>query len=486
LFLVPAYPATALVREKVRGTLALLLNTPMSAVGIYLGKLGGVLGFTAILLLMTLPAAAACYALGGSSMRGGVGLLYVVLAMAAVQLATLGLFVSIRSQSTDTALRATYALVLAICALPLGPYMLVQGDAGPIADAADWLRNISPIPAVLEVLGHGGVGAHGMDAGGGAVEKYIILSAGLSLLFALGTIARLKGAPLDRARPAGVMTQDRSTGERWARRLFFLVDPQRRSGTMSAWVNPVMVKEFRSRRFGRSHWTLRLIAISAILSLGLSYVAAAGALGWGPAVIGGALVILQTALLLLFAPSLAAGLISSEREGGGWQLLRSTPLSPGAILRGKLVSVAWPLILLLCGTLPGYIVMMTVDPELAPQAKRVVICLALMSVFAVLVSAAASSLFRSTATATAAANMILVGVCVVPLLAWLGRDAPFGHRTVETVLTISPLAAALHASDTSGFTEYDLLPANWWLIGVASVFLLVLLVVRTRQLYRPE
>jgi ABC-type transport system involved in multi-copper enzyme maturation permease subunit len=486
LFLVPAYPATALVREKVRGTLALLLNTPMSAVGIYLGKLGGVLGFTAILLLMTLPAAAACYALGGSSVRGGVWLLYAVLAMAAVQLATLGLFVSIRSQSTDAALRTTYALVLAICALPLGPYWLVQGDTGPLADAADWLRNLSPIPAVLEILGHGGVGAHGMDAGGGAIEKYLILATGISLLFAIGTIIRLGGVPLDRSRPAGVMTQDRSTGERWARRLFFLVDPQRRSGTMSAWINPVMVKEFRSRRFGRSHWTLRLIAISAILSLGLSYVAAAGALGWGPAMIGGVLVILQTALLLLFAPSLAAGLISSEREGGGWQLLRSTPLSPGAILRGKLISVAWPLVLLLCGTLPGYIVMMTVDPELAPQARRVVICLAIMSVFAVLVSAAASSLFRSTATATAVANMVLVGVCVGPLLIWLGRDAPFGHRTVETALTISPLAAALHASETAGFAQYELLPANWWLIGGISVALLVLLVFRTRQLYRPE
>jgi ABC-type transport system involved in multi-copper enzyme maturation permease subunit len=202
--------------------------------------------------------------------------------------------------------------------------------------------------------------------------------------------------------------------------------------------------------------------------------------------IGGVLVILQTALLLLFAPSLAAGLISSEREGGGWQLLRSTPLSPGAILRGKLISVAWPLILLLCGTLPGYIVMMTVDPELAPQARRVVICLAIMSVFAVLVSAAASSLFRSTATATAVANMVLVGVCVGPLLIWLGRDAPFGHRTVETALTISPLAAALHASETAGFAQYELLPANWWLIGGISVALLVLLVFRTRQLYRPE
>src|SRR3954447_27058192 len=62
ILLVPAYPATALVRERVRGTLALLLNSPMSAGSIYAGKLGGVLGFTALLLLMTLPAAAACHA----------------------------------------------------------------------------------------------------------------------------------------------------------------------------------------------------------------------------------------------------------------------------------------------------------------------------------------------------------------------------------------------------------------------------------------
>src|SRR5689334_9824359 len=66
LLIVPASPATALVREKVRGTLALLLNSPLPPWSIYLGKLGGALGFAAVLLVMTLPAAAACYALGGS------------------------------------------------------------------------------------------------------------------------------------------------------------------------------------------------------------------------------------------------------------------------------------------------------------------------------------------------------------------------------------------------------------------------------------
>src|SRR5262249_2512813 len=175
-------------------------------------------------------------------------------------------------------------------------------------------------------------------------------------------------------------------------------------------------KEFRSRRFGRSHWTLRLIAICAMLSLGLSYIAASGILGWGFEVIGGALVLLQITLLILFAPSLAAGLVSSERETRAWELLRLTPLSPGAILRGKLLSVAWPLLLLMCATLPGYVVMMTIQPTLVQHVQRVVVCLALMAVFAVLLSAAVSSLFRSTAAATTASYMLLLLVCVGPLL----------------------------------------------------------------------
>jgi hypothetical protein len=282
------------------------------------------------------------------------------------------------------------------------------------------------------------------------------------------------------------MTQDRSVGSQFFRRFLYLVDPQRRSGNMSLWVNPVLVKEFRSRRFGRSHWTLRLIAVSAIISLGLSVIAATGALGWGLEVIGGALVLFQVALLILFAPSLAAGLISAERESGSWQLLRMTPLSPGKILRAKLVSAAWPLFLFLCATLPGYIAIMTIKPTLIHQVQRVVVCLALTAVFAVLLSAAASTLFRSTAASTTASYLMLLAICVAPLLVWLGRGAPFGHGTVQAVLTINPVAAALQASETPGFTTYELLPAHWWILGAACMVLLVFLSVRVRQLCRPE
>jgi ABC-type transport system involved in multi-copper enzyme maturation permease subunit len=486
LLVLPAFPAVAIVRERVRGTLALLLNSPLRPSSIYLGKLGGVLGFTVVLLSMTLPGAAAGYALGGSTVTGGVGLLYVVLGVAAIQVAAIGLFVSGRAQGIDSALRTTYVAVLAVSALPLVLYWLLPRDAPVSAALAAWLGCLSPVPALMETVGHGGVSLPGGEHGAGAIGRYACVALGTSGLLALATIRGLSRAPLDRPRPAGVMTQDRSTAGQVFRRLLFLVDPSRRSGGTSRLVNPVFVKELRTRRFGRAHWILRLVAGTAILSLGLSVVATTGALGWGVEVIGGALVLLQAALLVLFVPSLSAGLISAERESGAWNLLRTTPLSAGTILRGKLMSAVGPVLLLLCATLPGYVVMATIKPETTGQIWRVLTSLGLMAVFAIMVGAAASSLFRATAVATAVAYGVLAAVCVVPLLIWLGREGPFGYPAVRAALVINPVAAALCAADAPGFARYDLLPANWWVIGGASAILLVALVLRTRRLYRPD
>src|SRR6516164_6101595 len=144
LLLVPAYPAASIVREKIKGTLALLLNSPMPPWSIYIGKLGGVLGFTAILLVVTLPAAAACHALGGTPVRGGIGALYLLLAIATLQLATIGLFVSSRAQTTDGALRVTYGLVLALAVVPIAPFAITRGDHGFWPDVAEWFRCLSP------------------------------------------------------------------------------------------------------------------------------------------------------------------------------------------------------------------------------------------------------------------------------------------------------------------------------------------------------
>ena len=82
--------------------------------------------------------------------------------------------------------------------------------------------------------------------------------------------------------------------------------------------------------------------------------------------------------------------------------------------------------------------------------------------------------------------VVILAVCAVPLLFWLGRGAPFGHETVGRVLLLDPVAAALQASDAPGFADYDLLPANWWFVGAACVALLAFLQYRTWRLFRTD
>ena len=73
LLLLPVFPATSLVKERNRGTLALLLNTPLGLWRIYIGKLVAVFALACLILFVSLPAAAACYALGGISMASLAG-----------------------------------------------------------------------------------------------------------------------------------------------------------------------------------------------------------------------------------------------------------------------------------------------------------------------------------------------------------------------------------------------------------------------------
>src|SRR4029079_16607426 len=111
--------------------------------------------------------------------------------------------------------------------------------------------------------------------------------------------------------------------------------------------------------------------------------------------------------------------------------------------------------------------------------------LILTAVFTLLVSAAVGSLFARTATATATAYVILIALFLGPLLIWLGRDAPFGHATVQNALLATPVGAALSVIKSPGFAQYELLPAAWWICGVASIFSLIVLMFQTWRLMRP-
>ncbi len=486
LLLVPAFPATSIVREKIRGTLTLLLNSPMSSASIYLGKALGMQVFVTLVLGLSLPAAAAAYAMGGISFLHQVLPLYGVLFLVLLQYTTLALLISSYASSIDSALRITYGLVLLLALGTVGPHFFLQGKPGQLPRAAERLRCLSPIPAVMELVGHADVASAGVSSSASTVQRFVWTALISSIIFASLTVRRLSSFLLDRPRPQGTVTDDRSRVQQWLRRMVFLVDPHRRKKGIGFWMNPVMVKEFRTRRFGRTHWLLRLIALSAVISLLLTYAAVTGTIHSGVETIGGIMVVLQVALIVVITPSLAANLISAEQESGGWNLLMMTPLSAARIVTGKLLSVLLTLIMVLFATLPGYIVMIAIHPPLRWQVWQVLICLGWMVIFAMLSSAAVSSLCRRAAPATTIAYALLGIICFGTMLFWLGRDVTFGHATVESVLEINPMAAALTIIEAPGFTSYSLVPNNWWWMGGLCVLSGAILLLRTWQLTRPQ
>lgn len=486
LLLLPVFPATNIVREKKSGTLALLLNTPLGAWRIFWGKMSAVLGLAAIVLMFSLPTAAACYSLGGISFTGDLLAVYWLLILTALQYSALGLLVSSHADTTDAAVRWTYGIILALSVFTLVPHHFFVGSGGYLGTIVEWVRCASPFAAMLALQGAADVGSQGIVSHVDIPGRYTQIALLLTSGFSLATILRLNHTIFDKSRAAGVISDERSLGGRTLRRLVFIVDPQRRSGSIGPFVNPVMVKEFRCRKFGRLHWLLRLVAACAVLSLGMSILTTTRTIEWDVPTIGGILVLLQVALIVLITPSLTAGLISTELESGGWVLLQMTPLPVWRIVWGKLLSVMLTLALVMCATLPGYVVMVYIEPGQRFQVQRVVICLLATAGFAMLTSAAVGSLFRRTATATAAAYTALLTVCCGPLLVWLGRDAPFGHATVERALVVNPIAAALSVIRVEGFRDYELLPGNWWFMGFTSALALALLITRTWWIARPR
>jgi len=437
LLLFPVFPATSIVGEKKSGTLELLLNSPLGAWRIYFGKLLAVLALAGMILAMSLPAAGACYSMGGLSLDQEIGKVYVLLVLVALQYAAIGLLVSSYAQSADSAIRITYGIVLGTALLTLGPHSFFQGTGGTLAELGETLRCLSPVAALASLSGADSIGSQGLMSKTDVMGRFTVWSLLCTVMASVWTMSRLNHKIFDQSRAAGTMSDDLSKSGRLIRRLFFLVDPQKRTGAIPSFLNPVMVKEFRCRRFGRLHWLLRLTAICAILSLGLTYATTAGTFDWGVETIGGIMVVMQVALIVLIAPSLSATQLSVEFEHGGWQLLRTTPMSIGRIIRGKLFSAILPLMLVLGATMPGYLVMAYIEPGMQLQVRRVIICLAITAVFAMLVSAAVGCFFRRTAAAIATAYAILLAICCLPMLIWMGRDAPFGHDTVETALSFS-------------------------------------------------
>lgn len=481
MLLVPAFPATAFVTERRRGTLTLLMNSPTTPAQIYVGKLLANVLLALVLLSVSLPALMACYAMGGISLRDQIGPLLLVMLGMALQYSALGLWISIRSQSAEASLRWTYAAVLGLAVLSLGPTVFVGQLSGIKSLIAHWLTAISPVSALQQITGsQAQAGVIGISTGW---REFLIASCVITLGLAVATLWKLNPLLMDRPRPAGKIVGSHGS---LVRRVNYLVDPKRRKANIAWFLNPIMVKEFRTRKFGRLHWLLRLIAVCAIISLLLTVVAATGTVSWGVERIAGTMVLLQVALLVLLGPSLGANLVAAEVESGGWELLRVSPISALRIVTGKVMSAIWTLVLMLLATLPGYVVMSYIQPALGGQVSNVVISLLVAILMVASISACISAFCRTTAVATATSYAVMLTLFAGTLLIWLARGKPFGPLLVERALLLNPAAAALAEMKTPGFEQYSLTPGSWYVGSALGIACLILLSLRVWVISRPD
>ncbi len=487
VLVVPAFPATGLIREVRRHTMELLLNSPLRRSEIFVGKLVALAAFAMLLLAVTLPSMACCYAMGAISPTHDVLGLYALLGVICIELIVLGLLVGTIAETSESGLRWVYGATFSLTVITVIPHIFLQGGDSIYAVIASHLRTLSPIPALLQLIGDATPGATGAIASENLISSYVFSAVVLSLVGSVICTQRLNYSLMDRSRSQGLITDERSASLRVARRMMYLVDPQKRKSGIPWFLNPVMMKEFRSRQFGRLHWLLRMVAGCAVMSLLLTLATTMGTLDWGVEKVGGIMIVAQVGLILVLTPGISGAMIAGEMESGGWDMLRATPLSTRRVLTGKLMSVGITLALVLCASLPGYGIIMVIKPVLQTQVGQVIVSLALTATVAMLVSATVSSFFRSTAAATTVSYGLLIFLYAGSMLVWINRDSPFSHAVVERILSVNAMAGALNAMEVDGFQVYDgLLRTTWVASAVMCGVLLLVLSVRTWRIWQPN
>jgi ABC-type transport system involved in multi-copper enzyme maturation permease subunit len=113
LVLAPAFTSGAISMEREKQTLDLLVTTPLSTLGMVVGKLISALTYVFLLIIASIPLASLVFVFGGVGpedlVRG-----YAVLFALAFGMGALGLLISALVRRTQTATVLTYVLVLAL------------------------------------------------------------------------------------------------------------------------------------------------------------------------------------------------------------------------------------------------------------------------------------------------------------------------------------------------------------------------------------
>jgi len=495
VLIAPTFTSTSITLERERNTLESLLATPMSAMQIVAGKISGALSFLILLVLTGVPALVSLVMLGGVDIKE-VSAVVAILLVSAVYLGMIGLLVSVLLHRSYRAIITTYFVLLAVVFLFAVPTWPISGTlirrAGPVgAGIMHVLASFSPLEAMLSLLvpdGRYAIGAKGWPP---FWQTYLIVTVAITMITS-GTLMIMLYRALIPPRPREglkVVERGKFTG-RTVLFLFFF-DPRKRKRNIGWWQNPVLIKECRTRRTLQLHWLARATAAALMISIALMMLVSISVSVFASesvstiAAMADAIGILMIVLLILVGPALTSGAISSDRESGVWDLMRSTPLPAWRIVSGKLQACFIPLLLMIIGCSPALIILIYFQQGLLPNILRILQVVGITALFVTIAGMFFSSMSVKTSVATVWTYGVVMAMSMATLLALLGKGI-FGPKFIEAVFVVNPIAAVMDAAGDKFMRNYTVFHPYMQIISAAIIILFILSVVRVLQLSRAD
>ncbi len=490
----PAFTSPALTMERERNTFDSLYASLLSPMQIVWGKVAGSLMFLILVILSGVPVMSTCLVLGGVGAKA-VLWLYVVMLLTGLCFGMMGLLVSSLCRKTYTAVMVTYALIVVFSAVAVLPASLLLNTASsPWRELWHILGSLSPFAAMISIIEPDLLVRCGWRPT--AFPAHVLFS-GLAVLVS-GVCAgvlmfKLRQCPAPRSH-AEEESRREGIFKFFQRFPFRLIDPRKRRRMIGPLSNPVLIKELRTMMFGRIQHLMRSAYLCVTVSLLLTLAAAFSFHFFTTRSIAIMTVGLQTVVFLFLVPTLSATLISAEIEGNRFDLLRLTRLSSFGIVSGKFQAVLLPLIILMVATLPPYLVLTAIEPQVEVKLAIVRSAVTMLGML-LFISAAGiffSSVSRRASFSIGATYAVVVLICVAGLMGLLGYDkisgvTLFSEQVLRALFVINPIVTVLGEvalqEELDGLSLWQ--PNLGFLLG-GSVALLALTVWRVRALIRPE
>lgn len=218
--------------------------------------------------------------------------------------------------------------------------------------------------------------------------------------------------------------------------------------------NPIIVKEIRSRMRGwRAFATLTgtLVVLAAFSYALYRLILASNSynpLPLSPQIgqnLFAGLTFLELLIVCAIAPALTAGAISGEKDRQTYEMLLTTPLPPGQILWGKLVSSLSYVFLVIFAALPlTSIIFIFGGVQLRDLLKSLVVLL-VVAVMMGVIGLFYSALFGRTGRATIAAYLTVAILLFVPPLAAIFAGVLQQSNPLRMLMVPSPISALASA-----------------------------------------